>query len=56
MKVLEKLVLIGTFALAIVIGAGMAILVTKAIDEAKIKACFDYKKTEFCEEASYEQN
>lgn len=32
------------------IGAGLMIIVTSAIERAKIMACFDYKKTEVCEE------
>lgn len=55
MRFLEKLILIGASILAIVIGTGIAILVTKAIDEAEIKACFDYKKIEFCEKINHEQ-
>lgn len=32
------------------IGGGMMFVVTSAIKQAKIMACFDYKKTEVCEE------
>lgn len=56
MKVLEKLILAGVSILAIVIGAGIAVLVTRAIDQAKIEACFDYKKEGVCEEIRYEQD
>jgi len=38
MRFLEKLILIGAYILTIVIGVGIAILVTKAIDGAEIKA------------------
>lgn len=39
-----------------VVGAGMMIVVNKAVERAKIMACFDYKKTEVCEELEHEQN
>lgn len=51
-KALEKIVIIGIFFLAIVIGVGIAALVIEAIKQAKIEACFDYKDPEVCEEVA----
>lgn len=40
------------YIIAIFIGVGMAILVIKAIEQAKIEACFDYKDPKVCEEVT----
>lgn len=45
----------GLFLLAIVIGAGMAMIVTKAVDYTWQTACFDYKTPEACEEIRNEE-
>lgn len=38
--------------ISIMIGTGIAILVTKAIDYTRQTACFDYKTPEACEEVN----
>lgn len=54
-RVLEKIIMTGLFLLAIVIGAGMAMIVTKAVDYTWQTACFDYKTPEACEEIRNEE-
>lgn len=49
-KLIDGAVWIAGIIICSLIGAGMAILITKAIEQAKIEACFDYKKSEICEE------
>lgn len=53
-RALEKIVLIGIFFLAIVIGVGMATLVIEAIEQTKAEACFDYRDPEVCKEVTNE--
>lgn len=48
---MRKNIILGiVYIVAIFIGAVFAILTTKAIELAKIEACFDYKDPEVCEE------
>jgi len=50
MTVKEVATTIALGLLAAVIGAGVCIIVTRAIDQAKQTACFDYHTEEACEE------
>lgn len=43
------------FIMTSLIGSGIAILVTKAIDYTRQTACFDYKTPEACEEIRNEE-
>ena len=49
MRLLERIVLVGIFLLAIVIGVGVAVIVIEAVDHTRQTACFDYKTPEACE-------
>lgn len=49
MRILERIVLVGIFLLAIVIGVGVAAIVIEAVDYTRQTACFDYKTPEACE-------
>lgn len=48
----EKITWMVVYIIAVLIGVGLAIIVTKAIEQAKIEACFDYKDPEICEEVT----
>lgn len=55
MRILERIVLVGIFLLAIVIGVGVAAIVIEAVDHTHQTACFDYKTPEACEGERKEQ-
>lgn len=47
---LERMALVVVALLAIVIGAGAAILVTNAVDQYRAEVCIENSKLEGCEE------
>lgn len=46
----ELIIWLAVILLMATIGAGIAILVVKAIETTKAEACFDYKDSAICEE------